>query len=95
MEKFEEGITPLPIIQYLESVHSQRITPGKTLIVFDEVQSCERALTSLKYFCEQTPAYHVIAEGSLLGVAINRKKYSFPVGKVDEMAMFPMDFEEF
>ncbi|MCL2041660.1 MAG: ATP-binding protein [Bacteroidales bacterium] len=95
VEKFEEGITPLPIIQYLESVHSQRITPGKTLIVFDEVQSCERALTSLKYFCEQTPEYHVIAAGSLLGVAINRKKYSFPVGKVDEMAMFPMDFEEF
>ncbi|MCL2511177.1 MAG: AAA family ATPase [Bacteroidales bacterium] len=95
VEKFEEGITPLFIIQYLETAHSQRIIPQKTLIVLDEVQACERALTSLKYFCEQAPQYHVIAAGSLLGVAINRKKYSFPVGKVDEITMFPMDFEEF
>ena len=95
VEKFEEGITPLPVIQYLESAHSQRIIPEKTLIVLDEIQACERALTSLKYFYEQTPEYHIIAAGSLLGVAINREKYSFPVGKVDEMTMFPMDFEEF
>lgn len=95
LEKFEEYIIPQPIIQYLETVHSQRIIPGKTLIILDEIQSSERALTSLKYFCEQTPEYHVIAAGSLLGVAINRNKYSFPVGKVDEIAMFPMDFEEF
>jgi len=95
VEKFEENITPIPIIQYLESAHSQRIIPGKTLIIFDEIQACERALTSLKYFCEQTPEYHVIAAGSLLGIAINREKYSFPVGKVNEMMMFPMDFEEF
>jgi predicted AAA+ superfamily ATPase len=93
--KFEENITPLPLIQYLESVHSQRIIPEKTLIIFDEIQACERALTSLKYFCEQAPEYHVVAAGSLLGVAINRKKYSFPVGKVDEVTLFPMDFEEF
>jgi len=95
VEKFEENITPVPIIQYLESAHSQRIIPDKTLIVFDEIQACERALTSLKYFCEQAPEYHVVAAGSLLGVAINRKKYSFPVGKVDEITLFPMDFEEF
>lgn len=95
VEKFEENITPMPIIQYLESAHSQRIIPGETLIILDEIQACERALTSLKYFCEQAPEYHIIAAGSLLGVAINRKKYSFPVGKVDELAMFPMDFEEF
>jgi predicted AAA+ superfamily ATPase len=94
-EKFEENITPVPIIQYLESVHSQRIIPGKTLVIFDEIQACEGALTSLKYFCEQTPEYHIVAAGSLLGVAINRKKYSFPVGKVDELNLFPMDFEEF
>ncbi|MDR1161619.1 MAG: ATP-binding protein [Tannerellaceae bacterium] len=93
--KFEEGITPIPIIQYIESVHSQRIIPGKTLVVFDEIQACERALTSLKYFCEQTPQYHIIAAGSLLGVAINRNNYSFPVGKVNELTLFPMDFEEF
>lgn len=94
-EKFEESITPIPIIQYLESAHSHRIIPGKTLIILDEIQANERALTSLKYFCEQTPEYHIVAAGSLLGVAINRKKYSFPVGKVDEITLFPMDFEEF
>lgn len=94
-EKFEENLTPTSIIQYLESAHSQRIIPGKTLIILDEIQACERALTSLKYFCEQTPEYHIIAAGSLLGVAINREKYSFPVGKVDEITLFPMDFEEF
>jgi len=95
VEKFEENITPTIIIQYLESAHSQRIIPGKTLVILDEIQASERALTSLKYFCEQVPEYHIIAAGSLLGVAINRNKYSFPVGKVDEMMMFPMDFEEF
>ena len=93
--KFEEDITPMPIIQYLESAHSQRIIPGKTLIILDEIQASERALTSLKYFCEQAPDYHIVAAGSLLGVAINRKQYSFPVGKVDELSLFPMDFKEF
>lgn len=53
-----------------------------TLIFFDEIQSCERALTSLKYFAESNSKYNVIAAGSLLGIAINRQKYSFPVGKV-------------
>ncbi|MEG1478523.1 MAG: AAA family ATPase, partial [Clostridiales bacterium] len=63
--------------------------------VFDEIQSCERALTSLKYFCEETPEYHIAAAGSLLGVAINRKNYSFPVGKVETLTLYPLDFEEF
>jgi Predicted ATPase (AAA+ superfamily) len=94
-EKFEENIAPVTIIQYLESAHSQRIIPGKTLIVLDEIQACERALTSLKYFCEQASEYHVVAAGSLLGVAINRQHYSFPVGKVNEITLFSMDFEEF
>ena len=95
VEKFEENLAPAAIIQYLESAHSRRIIPGKTLVILDEIQACERALTSLKYFCEQAPEYHIVAAGSLLGVAINRQKYSFPVGKVDEMTLFPMDFEEF
>ena len=95
VEQFEANITPFPIIQYLESVHSQRIIPGKTLVIFDEIQACEQALTSLKYFCEQAPNYFIVAAGSLLGVAVNRKKSAFPVGKVDEMTLFPMDFEEF
>ena len=95
VEKFEEGINPISIIQYLESAHAQRIIPCSTLVVLDEIQANERALTSLKYFCEQAPEYHIVAAGSLLGVALNREKYSFPVGKVDEITMFPMDFEEF
>jgi predicted AAA+ superfamily ATPase len=95
VNRFEENMTPASIVQYLESAHSQRIIPGKTLVVFDEIQACERALTSLKYFSEQTPEYHIVAAGSLPGVAVNRTKYSFPVGKVDEMTLFPMDFEEF
>ncbi|MEA4839530.1 MAG: DUF4143 domain-containing protein [Bacteroidales bacterium] len=82
-------------IQFLEAAKGQKITAGKTLLIFDEIQACERALTSLKYFYEQTPEYHVVAAGSLLGVALNRQRYSFPVGKVNEMNMYPLDFEEF
>ncbi len=92
---FEEDIAPLRIIRYLESSYNGEIFPGETLLVFDEIQTCQGALTSLKYFCEQTPQYHIIAAGSLLGVAINREKHSFPVGKVESLALFPMDFEEF
>lgn len=64
-------------------------------IIFDEILACERAMTSLKYFCEDAPDYHIIAAGSLLGVALNKVKYSFPVGKVDMMTLYPLDFEEF
>ena len=96
LRDFLEGdISPQRIIQYLELTKKQKITTDKTLIFFDEIQACERALTSLKYFCEQAPEYHVAAAGSLLGVAVNRERYSFPVGKVDELYMFPLDFEEF
>ena len=88
-------ISPKRIIQHLELIKRQPIIVEKTLIFFDEIQACERALTSLKYFCEQAPDYYVVAAGSLLGVAVNREKYSFPVGKVDELYIFPLDFEEF
>lgn len=71
------------------------IEAGKTLIIFDEIQMCEGALNSLKYFCEDAPQYHVIAAGSLLGVAIRRKKMSVPVGKVQILKMFPITFKEF
>lgn len=67
----------------------------KTLIIFDEIQLCERALTSLKYFYENAPEYHIIVAGSLLGVAVNRKNFSFPVGKVDIKTLYPMNLEEF
>jgi predicted AAA+ superfamily ATPase len=94
-EIFDGDISPSRIIPALENDANQRIKPNKTLIFFDEIQACERALTSLKYFCEDAPEYYVVAAGSLLGVAVNREKYSFPVGKVDELYMFPLDFEEF
>ncbi|MCL2250127.1 MAG: ATP-binding protein [Oscillospiraceae bacterium] len=92
---FERDLNPERIIRELSAYSGQSIFPTDTLIVFDEIQACERTLTSLKYFCENAPQYHIMAAGSLLGVAIKREKYSFPVGKVDMMTMFPMDFEEF
>lgn len=92
---FDTDINPLRIIQYLETVNNTRIIPGETLIILDEIQSCTRALTSLKSFCEEAPEFHIVAAGSLFGVALNREKFSYPVGKVDELSMFPMDLEEF
>ena len=71
------------------------IEPGKTLLIFDEIQACEGALNSLKYFCEDAPQYHIIAAGSLLGVAIHKKKMSVPVGKVQIFRMYPVTFKEF
>ena len=92
---FKGDIDPNRIIRLLESKTTTKIIPEEALIIFDEVQSCERALTSLKYFAEEAPEYHIIAAGSLLGVAINRKQYSFPVGKVFMETLYPLDFEEF
>ena len=92
---FEGDLNPTRIIQYLEATYNQPIKAGRTLIIFDEIQSSERALMALKVFCEEAPQYHVVSAGSLLGMAVNREKYSFPVGKVDEINMYPLDFEEF
>lgn len=92
---FETDLNPKRIIQSLEILKATRILKEKTLIIFDEIQACEKALTSLKYFCENAPDYHIMAAGSLLGLAVNRGHYSFPVGKVDMITMYPMDFEEF
>lgn len=94
-ETFEENISPDYLIPILSHIAGQTIVKEKTLIVFDEVQLCERALTSLKYFCEDAPDYHIIVAGSLLGVAVNRAKFSFPVGKVDMKTLYPMNMEEF
>lgn len=94
-EIFEENLSPYYLIPILSHIAGQTIVTEKTLIVFDEVQLCERALTSLKYFCEDAPDYHIIVAGSLLGVAVNRAKFSFPVGKVDMKTLYPMDMEEF
>lgn len=92
---FENDIAPGRIITLLEAIVGEEIHPGKTLLFLDEIQSCERALTSLKYFCEQAPEYHIVSAGSLLGVAVNRQQYSFPVGKVKSLSLYPLDFEEF
>lgn len=94
-ETFEESISPDYLIPILSHIAGQTIVKEETLIVFDEVQLCERALTSLKYFCEDAHEYHIIVAGSLLGVAVNRTKFSFPVGKVDMKTLYPMDMEEF
>ena len=92
---FDESIDPSHLLPLLSRLAGVTIFKEKTLIVFDEVQLCERALTSLKYFCEMAPEYHVIAAGNLLGIAVNRSENSFPVGKVDRLTMYPMDLEEF
>ncbi len=92
---FEGDISPERMIRYLEAYAGEAIVPESTLIILDEIQSCERALTALKYFYEETPEYHIAAAGSLLGVAIHRERYSFPVGKVDTITLHPFTFEEF
>lgn len=92
---FEENISPDYLLPILSHIAGQTIVKEETLIVFDEIQLCERALTSLKYFCEDAPEYHIIVAGSLLGVAVNRTRFSFPVGKVDMKTLYPMDMEEF
>ena len=70
------------------------ITPGNTLIILDEIQDTPKVLESLKYFCEEAPEYHVVAAGSLLGVAIH-EGISYPVGKVDILDLYPLNFREF
>jgi len=92
---FEGDIDPKRIVRMLSAMGGKGINPEKTLIILDEIQASNRALTFLKYFNEQAPEYHVIATGSLLGVAVKREGYSFPVGNVNRITMHPMDFEEF
>lgn len=89
---FDDNINPQTIIQRL-SISLEHNISEQDLIIFDEVQECPRALTSLKYFCEQKPNQAVISAGSLLGVKLN--ELSYPVGKVDHIEMYPMNFTEF
>ena len=93
---FDYDLDPGRIIDELASiVRGKTIQPGSTLVIFDEIQACPRAIQSLKYFCEEMPELHIIAAGSLLGVALRESGISFPVGKVDRIEMYPMNFEEF
>lgn len=82
------------IVQNLALVHGKEISSENTLIIFDEVQECNAALNSLKYFCENAPQYAVSAAGSLLGITLG-KESSFPVGKVEFLQMYPLSFSEF
>ena len=92
---FADDLDTDRIVTALGALSGKNITKGETLIIFDEIQAEPKAVTSLKYFCEENPEYHIAAAGSLLGVATNRVEGSFPVGKIDELTMFPLDFGEF
>jgi predicted AAA+ superfamily ATPase len=83
------------IVSELGYLTGKRIIPGETLLFFDEIQNCPRAITALKYFNEKKRELHVVCAGSLLGVAIKRNKVSFPVGKVNRLQLYPMSFKEF
>lgn len=92
--EFENTKEPRRLLDILRLYTSSPIEPGKTLIVFDEIQQCNKALNSLKYFCEEAPEYCIVAAGSLLGVSLS-KGDSFPVGKVEFLDMHPVSFREF
>jgi len=104
---FDKDLNPQRIILELEALTGQTISKGATLVFFDEIQDCPKAIASLKYFCEQANEYHIIGAGSLLGVAVNRKAktkqgekivekgVSYPVGKANVLNVYPMTFQEF
>jgi predicted AAA+ superfamily ATPase len=91
---FEQDYQPSRIIKALETYFGKDIKPGETLIVFDEIQEAKGALTSLKYFNEELSEQHVIGAGSLLGIAV-KQQTSFPVGQVEFLNLYPMNFNEF
>ena len=95
LDDFFNNLNPTNIIRKQENYKRKEILPKNTLIIFDEIQACPKAITSLKYFNEEANEYHIIALGSLLGVSVNRSNFSFPVGKVQFLNMYPMDFEEY
>ena len=91
---FEQDLNPKRIIKDLGLASGVTIKPKRTLIIFDEIQECGNAVASLKYFCEDAPEYHIISAGAMLGVA-TKKGVSFPVGKVEFLTLYPMNFYEF
>lgn len=93
-ELFGSDLDTDRLILGLELYSGKKIKPDTTLLIFDEVQEVPRALTSLKYFCENAPQYHILCAGSLLGIALHQGT-SFPVGKVDFMKLYPLSYEEF
>ncbi len=93
-EVFEKGRSTADMLLALSAISNVDITPGDTLVVFDEIQDCPKALEALKYFCEDAPDVHIIVAGSLLGLSLH-EGVSYPVGKVEELRMYPMTFHEF
>lgn len=93
-EVFEKGGTISDILLALSAISQIDITPNDTLVVLDEIQDCPKALEALKYFCEDAPDIHVIVAGSLLGLSLHNG-VSYPVGKVEELRLYPMNFLEF
>ena len=91
---FDKNLDPNRIISSIELLTGQKIDANNTLVIFDEVQEVPRALTSLKYFCEEAPEYNIICAGSLLGIALHEGT-SFPVGKVEFLYLYPLTFSEF
>ena len=92
---FRQTKSPQRILKELALYTDVPLIPGKTLLIFDEIQECEEAFNSLKYFCEEAPEYHILAAGSLLGVAVKRRRMTVPVGKVRIERMYPVSFKEF
>lgn len=93
-ELFASDLDTDRLIMGLELYVGRKINPDNTLLIFDEVQEVPRALSSLKYFCENAPQYHIVCAGSLLGIALHQGT-SFPVGKVDFLKLYPLSFSEF
>ena len=93
-ELFASDLSPKRLIAGLELYSGKKIDPQKTLLIFDEVQEVPRALSSLKYFCEDAPEYYIVCAGSLLGIALHEGT-SFPVGKVNFLKLYPLSFREF
>ena len=91
---FANDLSPQFIIEQLSIFHGKLIKPESTLVIFDEVQEMPRALTSLKYFCEEAPEYAICCAGSLLGIALHEGT-SFPVGKTNFLHLYPLSFKEF
>lgn len=92
---FRTTKNPMQIIEQLSFLTDVPIQPEKTLLILDEIQACPEAISSMKYFCEKTSEYAVACAGSLLGLAFGHEGFSFPVGKVDHLEMYPVTFSEF
>lgn len=92
---FQVSKDPRRILKELSMYSDVPLVAGQTLIVFDEIQECEEAFNSLKYFYEEAPDFHIIAAGSMLGVAVKKRRMTVPVGKVEIIRMFPVSFKEF